>query len=93
MFHFQAMFYKLVKLVQVDIGKQLRGEIAYRQTLLVSPPPQRVCGKAVDNLVTQIQCLNILDSFGDDRFQSFMVDRTKELLDIAFQGVKAIFRC
>ena len=91
-FCFQLMFYKLVELVHVHVGKKLRGQIAdgYAARMEQVGIPTR---KAADDLPHKPHDLWILTASRQYFQQYFMVDTVKKLSHVALQciaGARAI---
>src|SRR3989344_4379533 len=76
-FYPQFMLHKLVELVHIDIGKNLRATVANRQTF----------GKTLNNFFKQPHSVFISNTCAQDRKKYAMVNTVKKLFDVALQNI------
>ena len=94
MFYFQHMLNKLVKLVHIDIGKNLRSQIAERYPFIkkrecftLSRKRADIRGITSHNFFYQSHQVNIFNFYSKNREKSYVVNRIKEFPHIAFQCI------
>ncbi|HEY4516407.1 MAG TPA: hypothetical protein VJG64_00510 [Candidatus Paceibacterota bacterium] len=86
MLYLQFLFNKLVKLVHVHVGKELRSQIADGHASRVKEV--RAAGlKAVNDFFQQLHYFRILDPPRQYCKQYLVIDAVKKLPDIALQGI------
>lgn len=80
----QRMFYKLVKLIEINIRKKLRGEVSYGRPFNIESIAF-FGSETLNDDFYQIQKVMIFDSPADYLKKNFVVDARKEMPDVAFQ--------
>lgn len=77
----QPVLHEPIKLMQVNISKELAGEIAERNAFAWA------CREAVDYRLKQLKCICVSNFLLQQIHKNFVINRGKELLHITLEGV------
>ncbi len=89
MLDLQLIFHKLIKLVHINIGEKLRGEVANRKSFLVEQVGITT-RKTAYNFFRQPQSIQVLNFLSQNFRKNEVVYGIKKLFHIAFQNIAGL---